>query len=120
MTLPLTPEMLAAAYDFLSLTPPFDRWNMPPSEDVAFKISRSRKWFARYRWNGSRHVVEMSSNAVAYSDTLFAKLSHELIHLHLEELGMEGRGGPDTHSGAFRNLAEEVCKCHGWDPKAFY
>jgi SprT-like family len=120
MTLPLTPEMLAAAYDFLSLTPPFDRWNMPPSDETSFKVSRSRKWFARYRWDGIRHTIEMSANAVAYSDTLFAKLSHEMIHMHLEELGMEGRGGPDTHSGAFRSLAEEVCKHHGFDPKAFY
>ena len=120
MTLPLTPEMLAAAYDFLSLTPPFDRWNMPPSEEVAFKVSRSRKWFARYYWSGSRHTIEVSSNSVAYSGTLLSKISHEIIHMHLEEMGMDGRGGTDTHTGAFRSLAEEVCRYHGFDPKAFY
>lgn len=120
MTLPLSKEMLAGAYDFLVTTPPFNKWNMPPSEDIGFKVSRSRKWFARYRWNGSRHTIEVSANSVAYSDTLLAKMSHELIHMHLEELGMEGRGGPDTHSGAYRKLAEDVCKHHGFDPKAFY
>lgn len=120
MTLPLTPEMLAAAYDFLRTTPPFDKWSLPESDDVKFMVSRSRKWFARYRWDGNRHTVEVSGNAVAYSDTLISKLSHEMIHMHLEELGMEGRGGPNTHSGAFRSLADEVCKAHGWDPKAFY
>ena len=119
MTLPLTPDLLAAAYDFLSLTPPFNGWNLPPSEEIGFKVSRSRRWFARYRWDGSRHTIEASSNSIAYSDTLMAKMSHEMIHLHLEELGMDGRGTPDTHSGAFRHMAEEVCKVHGFDPKAF-
>lgn len=120
MTLPLTPEMLASAYDFLAITPPFDGWNLPPSDEVVFKVSRSRRWFARYRWDGARHTIEVSANSVAYSDTLIVKMSHEMVHLHLEELGMDGRGGSNTHSGAFRQLAEEVCKVHGFDPKAFY
>jgi hypothetical protein len=112
--------MLAAAYDFLCTTPPFRDWSLPDSEDVVFKVTRSRRWFARYRWDGRRHTIEISVNAVAYSDTLLAKLSHEMIHLHLEELGMDARGTDDTHSGAFRNLAAEVCKIHGFDPKAYY
>lgn len=120
MTLPLTPEILAASYDFLVTTPPFNGWNLPLSEDVGFKVTRSRRWFARYRWDGHRHTIEVSSNSVGHSTTLLAKMSHELIHLHLEELGMDGRGTEDTHSGAFRQLAEEVCRFHGFDPKAFY
>lgn len=120
MTLPLTPEMLAAAYDFLALTPPFNAWSLPPSEDVRFKVSRSRRWFARYRWDGSRHTIEVSANSVGYSETLFPKMGHEMVHMHLEELGMDRRGTPDTHSGAFRSLAGGVCQCHGWDLKAFY
>jgi hypothetical protein len=120
MPLTLSPEMLAAAYDFLRTTEPFLKWNLPESEEVKFKVSKSRKWFARYRWDGRRHTIEASSASIAYSDTLLAKMSHELIHLHLEELDMDRRGTPDTHSGAFRNLADEVCKFHGFDPKAFY
>lgn len=120
MTLPLTPETLAAAYDYLRTTPPFDKWSLPESEDVKFKVTRSRRWFARYHWNGNRHTIEVSTNSVAYSSTLLSKMSHEMVHLHLEELNMDNRGGPDTHSGAFRRLAEDVCKFHGFDPKAFY
>jgi len=120
LTLPLSPEMLAAAYDFLSVTPPFDKWNLPPSEDIGFKVSRSRAWFGQYRWDGNRHTIAISANSVAYAGTLMATMGHEMIHLHLEELGMDDRGGPNTHNGAFRRLAEEVCKVHGFDPKAFY
>jgi hypothetical protein len=120
VTLPLTAEMLAAAYDFLSTCQPFADWNLPPSEDVGFKVTRSRRWFARYRWTGNKHTIEVSANSVGHVGTLLTKMGHEIIHLHLEELGMDSRGTPDTHSGAFRQLAEEACKVHGWDPKAFY
>lgn len=120
MTLPLSKEILAAAYDFLAVTPPFNKWNMPPSDEIGFKVSRSRSRFGFYRWDGTRHTITISSNSVAYSGTLMSTLSHEMIHLHLEELGMDGRGGTNTHTGAFRSLAEEVCKYHGFDHKAFY
>lgn len=98
---------------------PISAWSLPEPEDVRFVVCRSRKYFARYFWNG-RHNIEASANAIAYSHTLLEKMSHEMVHLHLEELGMDTRGTPDTHSGAFRRLAAEVCKLHGFDPKAFY
>lgn len=120
VTLPLTPEMLAAAYDFLMVTPPFDKWSMPESDDVRFRVSRSRSRFGFYRWDGKRHTITVSINSVAYSSTLLETMSHEMVHLHLEELGMDDRGGTNTHSGAFRRLADDICKLHGFDPKAFY
>ena len=33
MTLRLTPDMLAAAYDFLRTTVPFSRWRLPEADD---------------------------------------------------------------------------------------
>lgn len=119
MTLPLTPEMLAAAYDFLAVTPPFSAWSMPPSDEVKFKVGRFRTHCAHYQWDG-KHTITASKNAIGHTDTLMRKLAHEMIHLHLEELSMDGRGTPHTHSGAFRLLAEEVCGYHGWDLKVFY
>ncbi len=121
MTLPLTPETLAAAYDFLRTTPPFNGWGLPEPEEVKFRVSKNKRDYGSYRWDGERHVVTLSENLIGYSGTLFRYLSHEMVHLHLEETGMESRtGGQDTHNGAFRILADEVCKVHGFDPKAFY
>ena len=41
--------------------------------------------------------------------------------MRLEITGMESRsGGPNTHNIAFRKFAAQVCKIHGFDPKAFY
>jgi hypothetical protein len=43
-----------------------------------------------------------------------------MIHLYLEKMGWESPGSEDTHNAAFRRFAVQVCKYHGFDPKAFY
>ena len=121
MTLPLTSEMLAAAYDYLCCTPPFSRWNMPASEDVKFIVGKMTDSYALYQWDGNKHTITVSINAVAYTNTLMDTIAHEMIHLHLHATKMESkRSGPRYHNAAFRKFAAQVCKYHGFDPKAFY
>ena len=121
MSLPLSPEMLAAAYDFLRKTPPFARLKLPPPEIVKFSVGKFKQDYAAYRWDGKQHCITMSVNAIGQTTTLMRYLSHEMIHLYLEENGLESRkGGEDTHNAAFRKLAGQVCKYHGFDLKAFY
>jgi hypothetical protein len=48
-------------------------------------------------------------------------MSHEMVHLYLEMMGWESVGGaPNTHNAAFQQFAVQVCKYHGYDPKAFF
>lgn len=112
--------MLEACYEFLKTTPPFCDWNLHNGEEIKFKVGKLRDKFARYRWDGKQHTVTMSGAAIGYTRTLIEALAHEMIHMHLEETGMESRGSEATHNGAFRKLAALVCKHHGFDPKAFY
>ena len=121
MTLPLTPETLAAAYEYLLTTPPYSGWNLPDSEDVKFIVNRKlRKKFAQYQWNGERHTIAMSAASIGHTATLIEALAHETIHLYLEHMGWESRGNESVHNPAFQKLAAKVCKFHGFDPKAFY
>jgi hypothetical protein len=121
MTLPLTKEMLAGAYEYLKATPPFNKWHLPETEEVGFKVVRTRQKQGWYQWDGQRHTITGSYGRVAHTTTLMVLMAHEMIHLHLEETGMESkRGSNDTHNAAFRILAARVCKFHGFDPKAFY
>jgi hypothetical protein len=120
MTLPITPEVLAAAYDYLASTEPFRKWNLPDSDDIKFRVVRSRKMFAQYIWDGT-HTIEVSSATVGHTKTLMETMSHELVHLHLRLTGMESRSdNPNVHNAAFRKLAAKVCATHGFDVKAFY
>lgn len=120
MTLPLNPDILAAAYDFLAATEPFRRWNLPDSDDVKFRVVRSKWVFGRYVWDGT-HAIEMSSSSIGQTDTLMRFMAHEIIHVHLRLTGMESKSkDPNVHNAAFRKLAARVCATHGWDLKAFY
>lgn len=121
MSLPLSSEMLEACYDFLCTSPPFSGWNMPPGEDVKFFVGKASDCFAHYQWDGSRHSITVSANSVAHTITLVNSMAHECIHLHLRATKQESkRGGPRYHNAAFKRYAAQVCKHHGFDPKAFY
>lgn len=121
VTLPLTPEMLASAYDYLRLSPPFRSWKLPPAIIVKFKVSQRSSEFGRYQWDGERHTISMSTKSIGQTETLLRYLAHEMIHLHLEATGQESkRGGINIHNAAFKRYAARVCKVHGFDPKAFY
>ena len=121
MTLPLKPETLEAAYEYLRTTPPFSSWGLPEPDDVLFKVAKTRHKQGWYQWDGKRHTITGSQGRVGQTITLIALMAHEMIHLHLEEIGMESRSrSNDVHNAAFRSLAAQVCRVHGFDPKAFY
>lgn len=121
MTLPLKPETLAAAYEYLRSLPPFSAMKLPDSDDVEFWISKRDQEFGRYQWTGERHRISMSEKSIGHSDTLFRYLSHEMIHLHLQAAGLESKSTSlNVHNTQFRKIAARVCKIHGFDPKAFY
>jgi hypothetical protein len=94
---------------------------MPDSEDVVFTVGKALDCFAHYQWDGSRHTITVSSNAVGHTDTLLCSVAHECVHLHLWATKQESkRSGPRHHNAAFKRYAAQVCKTHGFDPKAFY
>lgn len=116
MTLPLTPAIVRAAYDFLNETPPFNRWNLPDGDDIRFKVARyqtAHGWLTTGRKH-KRPLLVVSSAMVGHTSSLLAVMAHELVHLHQYMAKME-----QSHGDGFRKLAAQVCKVHGFDPKAF-
>jgi hypothetical protein len=121
MTLPLSPEILAAAYDYLLTTPPFSNWNLPDSEEASFKLSRRKKEFGRYQLIEGRHTITASIHSIAHTYTLMRFMAHEMVHLHLQIMGWESRSqSEEVHNAAFGKFAAQICKVHGFDPKEFY
>jgi hypothetical protein len=116
MTLPLTPEMLRAAYDYLNTTPPFSRWNLPDGEDVVFHVVRDRAVRGWYQWRDDKHHIAVSSRNIGYTSGLMDVMAHEMVHLHERHCGACGSA---EHSAAFHRWAGQVCRIHGFDPKAF-
>lgn len=117
MTLPLDPEMLAAAYDYLCTTPPFREWNMPHSEDVKFVVVKSKTDAGWHKIENGVDIIGVSSANIGRTLSLMELLAHEMVHVHQRAVGTET---PQVkHNRAFNMMAAQVCKFHGFDPKLF-
>jgi hypothetical protein len=117
----LTPELLAAAYRLLHCSRPFCDWNLPEHDDLTFRVAKTSQWFARFvRWSDGSRGILVSGSCVGTLQTLLVYMAHEMIHLHLDELGYDKNVPTNRHSARFRALAKEACEIHRFDYKAFF
>ena len=114
MSLPLTPHMLAAAYDFLRECPPFKAWKLPDSDAVQFHVTRHRDRYADHKTVRAEHVIRVSAPNVTTTDELMQVMAHEM--LHARQAQKHDRG---IHNAPFKRAAAQVCRIHGWSLKEF-
>lgn len=117
MALPLNAEMLAHAYDYFCSSSPFNKWNLPPSEEVKFVVIRDPHTAGYHKMIGDKHIIGISTGAIGRTHSLMEVMAHEMIHAHQRETSMETKGS--AHNAAFNKLAANVCRVHGFDPLLF-
>jgi len=106
--------MLAAGYDFLRTTAPFQRWRLPESDELGFHVVRDAALSADFGVREGVPLIRVSEAHNGHTITLLASLSHEMIHLRQHLTGDREHHGP-----RFRRMAARVCAVHGFDPKIF-
>lgn len=114
MTLRLTPDMLAAAYDFLRTTNPFKSWRLPESDALGFHVVRQPELSAAFGVEKGIPFIRVSEIHNGHAATLLATLAHEMIHLRQYLTGDREHHGP-----RFKRMAVRICRAHGFDPKTF-
>jgi hypothetical protein len=119
VTLPLTPQMLAAAYEYLRATPPFRRWKLPAAEQVKFCVIRARDRYGDHRHyrESDEHEIRLSLARIGHTQSLIETMAHEMVHAYEHHKNPKRPHG--EHSNEWRRLAALVCKYHGFDPKSF-
>jgi predicted metallopeptidase len=117
MTVPLHPEMLAHAYDYLRSIVPFSGWNLPDSEDVVFRVIKNRRVYGQARLDGPKYVIEISEARVGRHEVLLSTMAHELVHINAHQSCF--LNNRSHHDAAFNKLADQVCKIHDFDRKVF-
>lgn len=105
MPIHLNKEMLAHCYDMLAATHTMSRWNLPPAEDVKFRIIRRKDRYAHHEVVGGVHHIAVSSTFVGTFQTLIMTMAHEMIHVHQDLTGM-----PRDDGKGFAKIADRVCK----------
>ena len=119
MALPLKPENLEAAYEFIRTTPPFASWKLPHSDEIVFTVNKHQSFCGTYQSGpGERHEITISMACVGHTDTLLRIMSHEMIHLYQVISGIAPKGNIQ-HDKDFRRRAKAVCKYHGWDERLY-
>lgn len=113
----LTPDILRGAYDFLRLTRPFKRWNLPPAEGIKFVVGRRTDAAGEHTsYVNGEHAIMISEACVGHLDKTLEVMAHEMIHVYQV---MRKTNTRSVHNAEFRRLAAQVCREHGFDPKAF-
>lgn len=113
----LTPEMVRASYDLLCTTPPFNTWNLPDSDDVVFRVDRSKTVSAWQTYDSVTHTICASRECISSLPLLIRYVAHEMVHVH--EANVRAGRSDVQHGTAWKKWAEQVCKIHGFDQKAF-
>src|SRR5262249_54597678 len=104
MTLDLTPDMLAGAYDYLRLTNPFLGWKLPKSGRVKFIVMKTPHYHADIIYDDAKPekfpIIRVSRGKVGHTLTLMATMAHEMIHLYQSRIGDSG-----NHNEFFQRAA---------------
>jgi hypothetical protein len=118
VSLKLTPHILRAAYELLSITEPFCRWNLPEGEDIVFKVARDPHTFGWHvKGHGQPHTIAVSAGKVSQLPTLLETMAHEMVHVHEFQIGLRGK---NEKTVAFKKFSAQVCRVHTcFDPKSF-
>lgn len=116
----LTPEVLAAAYEYLRATPPFKAWKLPHADEVEFSVTKHRDHeggHTTYCNKPNEHIIYVSSYYIKSTPDLMECLGHEMIH-------MRQRPHRDwrvraKHNAEFNKLNARFCKLHGLETEVF-
>jgi hypothetical protein len=116
----LTPDILAAGYEYLRLTAPFNKWKLPPSDEVGFFITNHKDRFGHF-YDGSDagkskwpHIA-VSRYHTKDTPTLLAVIAHEMCHMRLSQYSKTW----EDHGMKFKQLAKTVCRNHGFSLSEF-
>jgi hypothetical protein len=110
--------MVEAQYELLKLTPPFNRWKLPPGDEVEFFICKLKDREADYvSWTDGRMRIRLSIEHVKTLDRLAMTLGHEMIHMHMDRAKIPA--GRNFHGWRFQRFARAVCLAHDWDVTRF-
>ena len=114
--IPLTPCALAAAYDYLRMTPPFKGWKLPHSDEVEFCVTRHRDREADHTHylRTTEHIIRVSCYHIGTTAKLMEAMGHEMLHYHQWRLRKSS-----GHDRWFNQQNARMCKYHGWDIEVF-
>lgn len=113
-----TLDNLPALYEYFRSCRPFNRWKLPPSDAISFRIVTTKAYYGQYvadRQENCPHTIDLSVKCT-HHDTISVTLAHEMLHL-AQRVRKKDRGG--DHNADFQKWARVIAKEFGWDTGDF-
>lgn len=119
MALPLTPQIVAAAYEYLRACPPFKAWKLPPADEVEFCVTRHRDREGDHTTycRTLEHIIRVSAYHIKTTQDLMDCVAHELIHAR--QTRTKTATPKRQHNAEFNRINRRVCRYHGWPVEEF-
>ena len=109
----LTSKNLEILYNMACQLPPFNKFKMPKSHKVKFKVIKNPNIYGCF--DEHEMEIQISSNACGHFTTILQTLLHEMVHLALYV-----RGDKDfhEHGDKFLRIKNVYSELYNFDPKA--
>ena len=112
----LTAQRMAHIYDCIREFPPYNRWKLPPSDEVEFRLTaRTDRHgdFSTTCYNPLDNPrIMLSYVKHSHFDSVVRTLAHEMIHL---AQAIAKTATATEHNEDFQERAKLVCKNFGFD-----
>lgn len=109
----LTSENLGHLYDMACKLPPFNKFKMPKSSRVKFKVIKNLDIYGCF--DEIELEIQISSNACGHFTTILQTLLHEMAHLALY---IKKDPKFDLHEESFLKLKAVYSEVYNLDPKS--
>ena len=109
-----TPKMLEELYCLICKLPPINKWKMPSTAEIVFKVSdhvylNNEKCYATYTYDDGLHEILISREMNKTFNEILCSMLHEMIHMR--------RAGKtedwDKHDAVFKKYAKTICEEFG-------
>lgn len=104
-------DTLKATYEFLVKLNPFNKWNLPDSSQVIFKVINDDEVLGLYE--PEPDCISISKARHDHLDTIIKTMAHEMCHLKL----YLNNKTYEQHNSQFKKLTKQVAIQFGFDPK---
>jgi predicted SprT family Zn-dependent metalloprotease len=109
----LTSQNLAHLYDMACKLPPFNKFKMPSSKKVTFRVIKNPEIYGCF--DEVEMEIQISSHACGHFTTIFQTLLHEMTHLALY---IKKDPKFDLHEESFLKIKHIYSEVYNLDPKA--
>lgn len=108
----ITDTILQTTYEYLMQIKPFNKWKLPPSCEIEFKVINDKELMGMFE--PEPYCISISKARHDHLDTILKTMAHEMCHL---KLYLDGYEKYELHNKDFNKLSKQVAKEFGFDYK---